>query len=76
MLTMIQKQIKSVSDIPFGEYFKQYIMSVQDKNIDSEFRFLMKFNALNIDSMQNLIQNTYEGLKSIYDNGNGFTDSI
>ncbi len=65
MLDTIRKQIKSVRDLPFGEYFKQYVMSVQDKNIDHELRFLMKFNTLNIDSMQKLIQNTYEGLKII-----------
>lgn len=71
MLTMIKKQIDLIPTLSFGEYFKQYVISVQESNIDAEFKFLIKFNRLNIDSMQNLIQNTYKRLKGIYDyNGN------
>lgn len=65
MLTKIKNKINYTPIMSFSEYFKQYVISVQESNIDAEFKFLMKFNTLNIDSMQNLIQNTYEGLRDI-----------
>lgn len=77
MLATIKKQIADVTDLTFSEYYRQYIMSIQDSNIEYEFKFMLKRNILNVNSMQLLIDNTYERLKNIYDyNSNVNTDSL
>lgn len=74
MLKIIKEQISASSSMDFNDYFRRFVISVQDKNIESELRFLSKYNQLNVNSMQFLINNTYERLKSIYDNSNIITE--
>ncbi len=62
MLTKIKEQIATLPNVSFITFYQQFIMSVQDSNIDTEFR-------IDVNTMQLLIQNTYERMKSIYDYG-------
>lgn len=65
MLINIKSCIQSAPTISFSRYFQEYILKVQDSNINREFKFLLKRNSLEIDSMGALIQNTIERLKCI-----------
>lgn len=65
MLATIKQLINSTPDISFADYFTDYMMVVQDSNIDREFDFLLKMNRLDVDSMQLLINHTYERLMYI-----------
>lgn len=66
MLSVVKNEIQVVSDLNFSDYYSDYVLSVQDKNMESEFRFLIKYNSLCVDNMQFLIQNTYERLGDLY----------
>lgn len=76
MLARIKEQIENLPDISFVIYYQQFIMLVQDTNIDAEFKFLVKRNQLDVKGMQLLIQNTYEGVKSIHGYSYIITDYI
>lgn len=67
MLTTVKDCIlcNQSDDTSFITYYNTYIMCVQDMNIDSEFRHMINLNSLNVSSMDRLIQNTIERLKSI-----------
>lgn len=65
MLETVKQAIDNLSDISFEEFYMQYVMSVQDTNIEREFSFLLDKNILDVPNMGHLIQNTYEGLVSI-----------
>lgn len=69
MLTKIKEQIATLPNVSFITFYQQFIMSVQDSNIDTEFRFMVNRNRIDVNTMQLLIQNTYERMKSIYDYG-------
>lgn len=77
MLTTVKKALKEIPDTDFREYFQRFIFSVQDSNIEAELHFLLKYNQLNTDMMQNLIQNTYERLEFLHDkNSVGIAESL
>lgn len=77
MLETLRQKIESVRSVRFEEHFSQYVMSVQDRNIELELRYLLKYNSLKADSIGYLIQNTYEGLREIYDyNSSILTESV
>lgn len=71
MLDTIREKIELVRSVNFEGYFTQYVMSVQDRNLELELKYLLKYNSLKTDSIGYLIQNTYEGLKDIYDYNSG-----
>lgn len=71
MLDILRQKIESVRSVNFEEHFTQYVMSVQDRNIELELKYLLKHNSLKVDSIGYLIQNTYEGLREIYDYNSG-----
>lgn len=72
MLETLRQKIETVRFVSFGEHFTQYVMSVQDRNIELELRYFLKYNKLKADSIGYLIQNTYEGLREIYDYNSSF----
>lgn len=63
MLETVLESIETLPDIPFGEFYNNYIMGVQDENIKYEMSYLMRYNNLNIKSMQCLINNVYRSLE-------------
>lgn len=65
MLETVKAAIDSLPDISFEEYFMQYVLSVQDSNIEQEFLFLLDRNILDVPNIGHLIQKTYEGLVGI-----------
>lgn len=60
-LSNIQNLISSIKYDSFPEYFMQYIMQVQDKNIDLELKRLISRNQLNVNSMIQLVNYTVSG---------------
>lgn len=76
MLEIIKQKIESVRSVNFEEHFIQYVMTVQDRNVDLELRYLLKYNILKADSIGYLIQNTYEGLREIYDYNGGILAEV
>lgn len=62
MLGTVKSYISNLPDIPFNRYFNNYIMDVQDDNIENEMKFLLSRNTLNIYMMDNIISETYRRL--------------
>lgn len=60
MLRIIKEFIDDLPDITFNEFFIQYMIAVQDSNIDSEFRKLASRNILDVKSMEKLLNQTME----------------
>lgn len=56
MLETIKSLINEPT-IPFDSFYLQYIMSVQDMNIQAEFEYLINHNTLTINSIDKLISN-------------------
>ncbi len=50
--------------ISFEQYFINYVISVQDTNIDNEMSFLCKHNFLNVNSMIRLSSVVQKELES------------
>lgn len=55
MLETVRKEIKNLPSCTFSQYFIEYVMSVQDSNIDSEFSYLRRHNQLDILNVDKLI---------------------
>lgn len=54
------KQIKIMLNSPilsFDDFYLQYIVSVQDMNIQAEFDYLINHNTLTVQSLDKLISN-------------------
>ena len=57
MLETVKHTIKNIPFITFEEYFIQYVMQMQDTNIDDEVTFVMRNNSLSTLSVDRLIHN-------------------
>lgn len=57
MLETVKTTIKNVPFITFEEYFIQYVMYMQDANIDNEVTFVMRNNSLTPLAVDKLIHN-------------------
>lgn len=55
MLETVRSEIKNLPSCTFSQYFIEYVMSVQDSNIDSEFSYLRRHNQLDILNVDRLI---------------------
>lgn len=65
MLETVKEYI--ASDLPcisFEEYYVNYMMHMQDQNIDDELRFLLRNNFLDATVLDTLVENTYKGMMS------------
>lgn len=62
MLTTIKSLVDAPS-IPFGEYYINYVMRVQDQNINKELKSMLHNNKTDVRSMDILIENTYKSIK-------------
>ena len=67
MLKTVEEYIENLEDIPFSLFYKQYIMEVQDDNIDKEVSYLMHSSQLNVLNLSALIDETAKAVK--YTNG-------
>lgn len=70
MLEVIKDAIDAVPDIPFHRFYIQYMLSVQDINIELEMGSTFKNVTLDVSalsSVDRLIHTTYEGLVNGYD---------
>lgn len=61
MLTMVKDKIQNVTKDSFDVYFKDYIMSIQDTDLDMELNRLKTMNTLNTCSLIQLVNNTLFG---------------
>ena len=65
MLEIIQQTIKNLPDISFNEFFIQYVMSVQDTNLDVEFISIFKSTSCNVSDivkLERLVNRNHERL--------------
>ena len=67
MLKTVEEYIENLEDIPFSLFYKQYIMEIQDENIDKEVSYLMHSSQLNVLNVSALIDETAKAVK--YTNG-------
>lgn len=65
MLESVKSFISSVADVPFSTYFTEYILYVQDQNIEDELSFLKHRNTLNINVVNKVIDQGYKGLMQL-----------
>lgn len=65
MLETVKACIENAPTMSFSRFFQEYVLSVQDSNIDREFKYLVNRNVIGVDSMGVLIKNTIERLKCI-----------
>lgn len=64
MLENIKACIESLPDISFEQYYVNYIMRVQDQNIDEELRYLRRANSLDPLIMMRAIGDSFERMKT------------
>lgn len=62
MLQTIKSKIRTAKVEDFSEYYMRYVCEVQDSNIEMELSYLLRRNMLSIESMDALIQDTFERL--------------
>lgn len=61
------KTVKNLVDEPvepFGTFYINYVMQVQDQNIDRELRSLLHSNRTDISSMSKLIDEVYKSIQN------------
>ena len=64
MLETVKREITSEYK-DFESYYLDYICSVQDRNIEREFRYFRSVNTLSPFSMQSIIDFTHKELRTI-----------
>lgn len=62
MLNNVKELIKFARDneFDFYSYYMQYVMNVQDENLDEEVNFTLRKNTLNIIDISKLLKDNYE----------------
>lgn len=65
MLGTVKSFISDLPDMTFNLYFVNYIIRIQDEDLENEFKYLTSHNNISISKVDKLIENTYEGLVSI-----------
>lgn len=66
MLETIEAMMHEIASGPdFNEFYSRYISDVQDMNIENELAYLVHSNTLTPLSLDALVNNTLEGLRSI-----------
>ena len=51
MLETIKSYINGIPDIPFEDYYQNYICEVQDRNIESEIEFVQSDDILTMSAL-------------------------
>ena len=57
MLKTIREALKR-SYKPFDKMYSDFIMEVQDRNLEAEIRYLKRMNRLNVTFMEGIIEQT------------------
>lgn len=66
MLKMIKECISNIPNESFETYFNNYMMKIQDENLNREFRFLIDKNInMNINDIDRLVSDTYDKMKEM-----------
>lgn len=67
MLETIKSYIQaSANNVPFNQFYIEYVMRVQDENIERELYTMLHKNVdIDVMMMDRLINSTFEGLKDI-----------
>jgi hypothetical protein len=64
-LKTIKTEISNLPYISFEEYFQDYVMKVQDSNIDNEMSFFINHNFMSYDILSSLITDSGKELKQL-----------
>lgn len=64
MLETVRNYIENLDDISFKLYFLNYIIKMQDVDLDNEFKYLTTHNSMSISKVDRLISSVYKGLVS------------
>lgn len=77
MFNTIKQYIGTVkeSDVTFDEYYRSYIMRVQDINLEKELKHLSARNVLSLHTMDQLIANTLKEVIT-FDSSNLITELV
>mgnify|MGYP004640216293 CR=1 FL=1 len=62
MLETVKQYINDIDNISFNLYFVNYMIKMQDIDLENEFKHVVSRNCLSVSNMNKLISNTYEGL--------------
>lgn len=63
MLETVKDYISCIPNKSFNQYFVEYMIAVQDSNIEEEISYLLSHNTLDVLSMGRVIEKTYKGLR-------------
>ena len=59
MLKTVKNRVLSEPEIPFGQFYLNYVMRVQDTNIDKSMKSLLKYNRYDVDKLATAIEDVY-----------------
>lgn len=67
MLKKVKQYIKLVneSDQSFNDYYLQYMMKIQDQDIDAEVTRQIRFGLLQLSQYDNIIESDYRKLVNV-----------
>lgn len=62
MLATVRADIarEKLDTTPFGVFFNQYVMQVQDTNIDQELAYMLKNNVVSVDMIDRAIADAFK----------------
>lgn len=60
MLETIKQTIADSPCITFGRYFTEYVLNIQDANIDNEFTFLLRNNSIDVNFFNEIMNRDAE----------------
>jgi len=61
MLETVKQTIIESPCISFGRYFTEYVLDIQDRNIDNEVTFLLRNNNIDINLFNRVMNKQSEG---------------
>jgi hypothetical protein len=59
MLRTVKNLVLSEPEMPFGQFYLDYVMRVQDTNIDRSMKSLLKYNRYGVDKLATAIEDVY-----------------
>jgi hypothetical protein len=59
MLRTVKNLVLSKPEMPFGQFYLNYVMRVQDANIDKSMKSLLKYNRYGVDKLATAIEDVY-----------------
>ena len=62
MLQTIKSYIKETANTSFAEYYQNYLMTIQDLNIQLELKYLQVQNLLDVNSVDLITDSAYKEL--------------